>query len=130
MMKPKKPSPNSATSKGNMSDQDKRELDAWIAEHVMGWKRGPQWGNGNGEWLNGEIPVCTWHTAPQFCTNPVAAMALLEKCAKKAVSISIVPQSNGGWIIYAHGIDTNMVEADDLPLAICLFAKKLYSHEP
>ena len=123
-----------------MTDKELRELDAWIAEHVMGWitechedrvlffppdldteKKRRKWSYG--------ISI------NRYTTDPAAAMMVLEKCimylSDKFGSVDL--DHHGKFEIAAmmrgeYAADTeNDVDAETLPLAICLFAKKLFS---
>ena len=135
-----------------MTDTELRELDAWIAERVMGWKTVKfinQLDNvGHGK------PVAQFYHHPMegICisvpgqmnriksflptTDPAAAMQVLEKCCAKlekdGMSVGIC-KSADGWdvsdVFFGVGYlsDTQGDVAETLPLAICQFAKKLFS---
>ena len=121
-----------------------RELDAWIAEKVMQMVRitdesfsnliTEHWINQDGSKLKKFKPT----------TDPAAAMMVLEKCAAKMkrgiVGIgspmqrqgvaSVLPRETQGWSVGKIGFPKNFdVEGETLPLAICLFAKQLFSEE-
>lgn len=124
-----------------MSAEEKRELDAWIAEHVMGHRRRNRNGrdemefpldDGTTKWIGPSL----W---PNYTTNDADAMAVLKVCAKKRtahwdkycpdVTLSISsprPEWDNKWIIMSDAEGTITAEADTLPEAICLFSKKLH----
>ncbi len=142
-----------------MTTKELRELDAWIAENVMGWKwfrfrmkktgTAKNAGKGYDRWQQLVQPNDTWHLQPKwgaihqpqgegnylevegrndvphYTTDPAAAMEVLKKC-----------QSETTVIIYASGAqpmssicDGNGIleTAETLELAICEFAKALFS---
>lgn len=132
-----------------------RELDAWIAEHVMGWK--PTFAVRKGDHyyragergytsslyesgcylkeeaeallVRGEDMSLVPHERPNYTTNPADAMAVLEKCAEKvSLGIEISRDDSGEWFVENIGSDsTEAVMADTLPLAIAKFARQLFS---
>lgn len=136
-------------------EQELRELDAWIAEHVMGTKnmfglkkRGFWYRpNAHGytdrqseawqlpfeeakkhEYPHGghddRVTVCEIEI-PSYTSNPAAAMQVLEKCAEKTTVA--LNQGTTGWFISDCDKKLRFAVAETLPLAICLFAKKLFS---
>jgi len=120
----------------DMTTKQLRELDTWIAEHVMGWYRADgkpsHWfpdGYKN-EWHN---PKGGMDTLPCFTTDPAAAMTVLEKCNDKLKELGHFPGAIDLWKpfelwkIQSHANSDIHAEAETLPLAICLFAKQLFS---
>lgn len=144
--------------KDEMTESQLRELDAWIAEHVFGYKWGhfgsvddktglpelgwkepiylleperygveksahelpPQHRCKVDGWINKGLP-----SYPEYTTDPAAAMAVLEKCREKeSVTIGTL---NGKCCVTKSSWSRLFVESDTLPLAICLFAKQLFS---
>jgi hypothetical protein len=114
-----------------MKPNESRELDAWIAEHVMGHEVG------YGEILtvepdrNGEPNITDHQPIPEYATDPAAAFAVLEKCAAR-LPVAVFKGAIGhGWVAdyeSPEGYDYSIAAtAPTLPLAICLFAKQLYS---
>lgn len=128
-----------------MTTQELRELDEWIAEHVMEYR----W------WFDVlalECMLCrpdeTWperkgfklHDGKPFgakdfsdlslfkpTTDPAAAMMVLEKCISGAGRSAFLTKTSDGWIVgFATGKSLSAF-AETLPLAICLFAKQLFS---
>lgn len=130
-----------------MSEKELRELDAWIAEHVMGWhkvKTGDNkslcsvCGNGFGERHKHYVPdfhSSTTGSVPFYHSDPAAAMQVLEKCVnelceqdqEETVSVGMeVPY----FVVEKTNTSKSMrVEASTLPLSICLFAKQLFSNQ-
>lgn len=130
-----------------MTDQEKRELDAWISEHVMGWHR-MTFDNGfPGAARNQLVPekfradqyrkhgwrdgIELLDTFPKFTTDPAAAMAVLKKCAERC-DAEICLRA-GKWIVTGYCLSDVKpgqldwdVAAPTLELAICLYAKKLF----
>lgn len=125
-----------------MTTKELRELDAWIAENVMGWKvdyesarrkHGPGWlcqtrRNDN----------ATWCRLPDFSVASSYAMDVLKKCAdrlyEKDASIIIcqhpVNDENDKSPLYwsvSHDHQLSESIAQTLELAIALFAKQLFS---
>jgi Phage ABA sandwich domain len=128
-----------------MTPTEQRELDAWIAEHVMGyrWTKIERRGKTNhlfpSEQFRFEPAVDNFNDnggAPSFTTDPAAAMEVLKRCADKVTaefgSLDIDGQGNS-WLIsaqmrgeFAADVE-HETEAKTLELAICLFAKKLFT---
>ena len=114
-----------------------RELDALVAEKVMGWVRGRRYGNGNGEWIiDGKTSVSrTWDSTPSYSTSIAAAWEVVEKmrntkeapdetywvltdCAGsgwRAEILQVLTENDAPHQV-AYGV------GDTLPLAICLAA--------
>lgn len=148
-----------------MNDKEMRELDAWVAEHVMGLppcyvviKRGLFYRLGDRgytskmseagrytleeakarEWRHDEqVTYAPWQ-CEKYTTDPAAAMLVLEKCVARCIlsraEIGIGEYSDldgfQGFKVHAFCFSSQKVEAssvaETLPLAICLFAKKLF----
>ena len=122
----------------NHDEKELRDLDLWIAEHVMAYTRGHPGGCAKEYWQPppykfGVIPV---EKVPKFTTNPADAMAVLEKCAEKCtVTIECAKNASGDWQAMVSRLNQEgrkTVEdfckvADTLPLAICLFSKKIFA---
>ena len=105
---------------GGMSVTEQRELDAWIAERVMGWI--PTFKD------CGKSPSGCETLFPHYTTDPAAAMEVLKKCAEKCslAGMEFVIVRGFDWRVCAEpqrGISTF---AETLELAICKFAKKLW----
>ena len=110
-----------------MTTTEMRELNAWIAENVMGWS-----------WqLTGSDPVedgyCWFNSEGKFpcelanyTTDPAAAMDVLKKCLDRQFSPIEIRQRgfNEAHIVSSRG---EVVEAKTLELAICQFAKQIIS---
>jgi len=108
-----------------MTTQELRELDAWIAEHVMGWVPGSM----SGLWKIGPSSFRNFH--PTLLAAD--AMDVLKKCAEKYGKVLTIcsPCATEGWTIGTIDWETETVvdisEAQSLELAICLAAKQLFS---
>lgn len=123
-----------------MSEKELRELDAWIAEHVMGCK---PWDEEKvrcilqpNEFVL-SIPskivrarIGAGQTADfEPTSNHASAMMVLEKCFERVglIDMSRVKVEPFNFCVgatYKTGCES---EASTLPLAICLFAKKLFT---
>jgi hypothetical protein len=130
-----------------MSSAELRELDAWIAKHVMGCELekeiGFRYNDGTESWGNSPeytvqkfnkyksegIADCllerpnTYEFQPS--TDPAAAMMVLEKCGTKTEphECMYMGMIDGEWIVGHSAVEAS---ASTLPLAICLFAKQLF----
>lgn len=120
-----------------MSDIEMRELDAWIAENVMGK-------------MISFGAVVYWHQLPSgepkeiqdgpidyYTSDPAAAMQVLEKCSEKMFSDCqdtnmCISKSVDGWIVdqITTGEDYGSLISsvgETIPITIALFAKQLFS---
>lgn len=102
-------------TKDTMITEEMRELDAWIAEHVMGWHISRY---GQGSYI---------HNHWQPTESPSDAMAVLERCAEKCPVA--IDKNRTGWTVCRidHLTATQLTHGDTIPLAICLFARKVFS---
>jgi hypothetical protein len=134
-----------------MKDKELRELDAWIAKHVFGCKPKPIRIKDGRKTIRVEYHcLCNpshavgWSQIFKYSTDPAAAMMVLEKCCehnthgnyccvtKSLPCDSMIDKKNGHWNVgvldgegmHIFGTSGN---AKTLPLAICLFAKKLFT---
>jgi hypothetical protein len=104
-----------------------RELDALVAEKVMGWghsryfktedssavaalKRLDGWNI----WKDGK-----WAFLPHFSTDIAAAWEVAEKVG------CVIGRGSFGWIVKDDWTDADGIETDSAPHAICLFALKV-----
>ena len=116
-----------------LTKQQMNELDAWIAEHVMKWKcvetvydlrsvRGTFAVSRSGDCY---VPVRgnnieMWHPTQ----NKAQAMEVLEKCIT-VENVAMITRSEVFWVsCYTGSVST---AGETLPIAICLFAKKLFA---
>lgn len=119
-----------------MNDTELRELDAWIAIHLFGWIIFPT----TKEWIDAGSPTgWTIEVSDQsphneiahYSTNRADAMLVLEKCAKKeTVTIEVSLDGKQFWIARLDTESRNedfCKVAETLPLAICRFAKQIFS---
>lgn len=125
-----------------MNEKQLRELDSWIAEHAMGWRdfKVGIYGAGAPERepsIHGTPPTrkSGVFSVPNYTTDRAAAMAVLEKCSAfdQKVKVCIQQDSPSDWrVCRLYWQDYRPIEdwyshAETLPLAICIFAKKLFS---
>lgn len=131
-----------------------RDLDAWVAEHVMGcnldWHRGglrdePHCACGytkddkpsgivmpypHAEYRGDGRHLGTFGPDPtrlmHYSTDPAAAFQVLEKCAEKLMQETglAIYKTTTGYAICCD--DTGDITAQTLPLTICLFAQQLF----
>ncbi len=106
-----------------MNEKELRELDAWIAEHVMGYENDVIYKQ---FYIHPDHPNGINKSDCKFSTDRAAALQVLEKCAEKLddpdkfnPGIKITKCGDGWWF------DSQKYET--LPLGICMFAKKLFS---
>lgn len=117
-----------------MKENELRELDRYLADHVMGWRRVD--GTAKMSRLNDfSVHDKIW----LFCgpgqslatfspaTNSADAFMVLEKCANKTPVIQI-SYFGGlcGWVVSGRNSDAP-IKAETISHAICLFAKALFS---
>lgn len=117
------------------TQQELRELDAWIALNVFNWERvlpndvigefdktgtPPNWGDSG----------IRYHQVPKYSTDPAAAFEVLKKCSEKCTkehrgSVSLFNIRTIRWCVTSgcgiQGID------ETLELALAKFAQKLFS---
>lgn len=126
-----------------MTEKELRELDAWIAEHVMGLTRAESplhivGGTFAVHQSEGKVYIHVGRNniAP-FCptTDPAASMQVMEKCAEelyeKGANLELGKSYDDEnqkteWFV-AHDRTILSHYAATLPLAICLFAKQLFT---
>lgn len=112
-----------------MTAQEMRELDAWIAEYVMGFRKCPM--PDETGWIDDSKSTNPYFPCFQPTTDPAAAMSVLERCLEKhGYGITIDVHDDAGFSLVGNSpyVATNPDVGDEtLPLTICLFAKKLFS---
>jgi hypothetical protein len=128
-----------------MNETEMRELDAWIAERLFGWKPSVV-SNFPGQMIPpGEPPgkeLCVMG-CPRYTALRAGALDVLMRCAERGrfkaehnINIYQPADGTGRWCVAASTCDwpdemrAEPVIAETLPLAICLFAKQLFSTEP
>ena len=129
-----------------MTTQEMRELDAWIAEHVMGGNIEPHWKCRDcgetvqndrvtfGEYHDGCNGQCDFIESAHYTTDPAAALEVLQKCAEKlrdleiAVEIYAPTRSEPSWFVLDSEGSISGI-APTLPLAICLFACEIFKED-
>lgn len=118
------------------NDKELRELDAWIAEHVMGKsikhaasaKSDDYWWNAYG----GESGGCVMRGMECFAPTekPSDAMAVLKKCVAENYDYGVeIEPCSGNEFLVAGMKDEKYIsaKAPTLELAICRFAQKLFT---
>lgn len=112
-----------------MTTRQKRSLDAWIAKHVMGWKRVDgeafQWGQFT---VDSNRIVHADPVYGQFCptSDRADAMMVLEKVHEKVHrGVTTAKTPDGKYLAYTK-TSYGLHQADTLPLAICLLAKEVF----
>jgi len=111
-----------------MSPKEISELDAWIAEHVMGWKIH----NRNtahyvdADKVNSSDYILRAAYNWSAVNTPNVAMEVLKKCIEHCgfFDALLIGQTADGNYFVGHNAAS--VEAPTIELAICLFAKKLF----
>ncbi len=107
-----------------MTETEMRELDAWIAEHVIGWSYEVTGSDPTEDgycWFdeNRKFPC----ELPHYSTDPAAAMQVLEKCAERSAIMII---KDDGCVVAQINGKRLTADGPTLPLAICQFARKLF----
>lgn len=131
-----------------MTDSEMRELDAWIAEHVFGYRWFAFEGGKGNRFCDLQIPSTFQERhggiqcdaplvgyerdiggVPRYSKEARPALEVLEKCFDKVGLIDAhrVKCGEFNFCIGATYVTDSEVEAKTLPLAICLFAKKLFA---
>ncbi len=115
-----------------MTTTEHQELNSYLAKHVMAWKR-HKFYNGKKKmplyWLeDGDVVNTQFHPT----TDPSAAMGVLKKCLEKSGYGLIVDiHDDAGFSIEQRSpFNPHSTGEETLELAICLFAKKLFSQSP
>ena len=108
-----------------MTTQELRELDCFVAKEVMGWRYD------NFYWWHG-TDILELSECPRFTTDSKYAMDVLKKCAEKEeITIAIEKKESDRWIVgfiqWGDEAIWNQKSGETLELAICLFAKQLFS---
>ena len=136
-----------------MTTKEQRELDAWIAENVMGYRRTDRpddhttdaatlfWHRPAGDTREAVLVGCAYShstltkeygkemfshswTFYQPTTDPAAAFDVLKRCVKKADHLEFDQFPNGDFRVF----DWNHSErAETLELAVAKFAKQLFT---
>jgi len=118
-----------------MTDIELRELDAWIGVNVFGKKAIHAHSAKPTEGTEDDYFVIEWINAscslPHYTTDPAAAMQVLEKCFGRMGGTLIgIARLGSNYCVcvpaYAQDFG-DVTSAPTLPLAICLFAKQLFS---
>ena len=120
-----------------MTESQLRELDAWLAEHVMGFVRcemGWQEWCAAGKDKKGRkqerllFTKCFEAWSPT--TKPADALSVLEKCiVKYDARIAASKHPKLEVVVWCEGLGVE-VTAPTLALAICLFAQQVFETKP
>lgn len=118
-----------------MNEQEMRELDAWIAEKVFGWKRGKMFGNGNGEWIVDDKGykegAPSWNMTPRYTADPAACSLVRKACFLKlremGECVEVWYDENDLFGIMLNG---KLTLAATEEICWCLFAKALFEKGP
>lgn len=114
-----------------------RELDSLIAEKVFGWSD-IEWSQSSYEFpeeppprfLRGHLDGGLWREIPHYTTDPAAAMQVLEKCAEAlpgGVKVRRRKHDLAWTVAKFEDLSPVWSVSKTLPIAICRFAKALYS---
>ena len=109
-----------------------RELDALIAEKVMGWRRTTIWvANEETECLIGPDGIRYYNQYPHYSTNIADAWKVVEKMGKLDYIVEIFKDTNGCIIKLTHAQTRVTAEVYALCecIAICLAALKAVDYE-
>ena len=117
-----------------MTATELRQLDAWIAENVMGNQQRKIRVTDGRKLVRYEfLKVGTNEICPEYTTDPAAAMEVLKKCCEAmAVNVEIWKAGNGEWVcrmVSGRNSRNCVGTANTIELAICLFAKKLFTKD-
>lgn len=119
-----------------MTETNLIELDAWIAENVMGRKLCiPCLKIGLRSWRNAADDGCSG--LPYYTTDRAAAMEVLEKCIKRiwrnsgfSFKVEIFwADVSQQWCINVRDKHEFSAQSKKLELAICLFAQHLFKKD-
>lgn len=125
-----------------MKDQEHSQLNSWIAEHVTRRGTGHYYCSGcrqcvpieevtsGGYHENCQIGGKIDNGIPHYTTSPADALEVLKKCAEKCEKDCklIGIRRAEVWTVFARDhYDRETAEAETIELAICLFAKQLFS---
>ena len=114
-----------------MKTDELRELEVWIGEHIFGGEITKTPHLATDVYMQTESDrrlMMSPYPVPRYTTDRAAAMEVLEKCCDKIgiLELGRVKVKPFNFCIRATYVPELDVEAETLPLAICLFAKKLY----
>lgn len=116
-----------------MTTEEMRALDAWIAEHVMNYKRGHPGGSKEEYWQPPpyKFGVIPFEKVPHFTTDPAAALEVLNGCIKSNHGRIMIEDFGKDVVVGFWNSDHEHfygeAQAKTLELAICKFAKALFS---
>lgn len=112
-----------------MTTAELRQLDCFIAEHVMGWNLHQESGSESFDaWQRGKDHMEFVHRWMPT-TDPAAAMMVLAQCTNETTA-TIRKQSSGEFCIWwtdSERMEEKYTIGKTLPMAICRFAHALFS---
>lgn len=122
----------------DFSELNNRELDALVAERVMGWLHVPVGHPPQLAWLSSKWSSCIEEGPPHYSTDANAALAVLEKLRDQwRISLTDPSRSDqylqGRWEALLEHHDSELkhiAEHASLPRAICLAALAAQPKEP
>lgn len=105
-----------------MTDKEMRELDAWIAEKVMGYKMHP---SSEDHWIR---PDSNRIDSFRPTTDPAAALMVLERCAEKVGQVKLThPKHTISGMWHITDMDSDIFAGhENRDVAIALFARKVW----
>lgn len=114
-----------------MNEKELRELDAWVAQHVLSKKVSGDYSEVllNTMYESGRHPMLGDNLLRKYTKDLAAASEVLEACFLVESCIEIWNQGETGgegWTLIASRGDMTSASAETFPLAICLFAKKMF----
>ena len=97
-----------------------REMDALVAEKVMGWKRvphaHPEIEAAGGMWLTPRGP----RMCPAYSTDIAAAWGVVEWFTRRSYTVALHTTHSDGWVCSIRGaLLADTAQAPTAPLAIC-----------
>jgi len=115
-----------------MSEKEMRELDEWIATRIFGWQKFREEEFPHRTlWSEGDPGSRVWDEPDFYTTDPAAAMQVLEKCVEFGGVLVTRPfyhnEKKELWTIRDGEMGDMTEVGETLPLAICKFAKELFS---
>jgi hypothetical protein len=100
----------------------RRELDALVAERVMGWRLVENTGLAGGRFWQGhggsfgDFPE---HSPPAFSTDIASAWEVVERMRQRGLLVGVYTADDGSCWQAATSADATLFSAPTAPLAIC-----------
>lgn len=128
--------------KNEMTEREMRELDEWIAVHVMGWHKFEANSINHGICDNCGKSLGAQHkhyfpefhsvktgSIPFYTTDPAAAMDVLDACFKRVGGMIIHIAKTSEYMMWCGDNWELRVKAETKERAICQFAKQLFEKQ-